>query len=835
MNIKNSFKQALWLVRKESLDFNFSKTLLVVSLSLGVAALVALECFTQRIENTIQRDAKSILAADLQIQSWRPFTEDIFKALESLDVTHSHRVYQKDFVSSLRHQQQTITISCRTLDGDQFPFYGNFLTDPGLKVSDLASERLVLLDKSLKNKNIQVGDEVQIGKALFKVAGFILEEPQSVAASFSIGPRVIFHNRHLAATGLDSMGSRVFHQLLVRTPTAPESFKTQFRNLVPDPHWRIITPQHANRQASKVLDRLRAFLSFVAVTALLLGALGTYSVFRSIFLRKIDDYLTLRCLGFSSRTIEIFSLFQSLPIVLGGFIIGSAIGWLLEWGITKWATDALQMSLADISRLPSFAWAILLTSFSVILAIYFPTKEALKVPVSQVMRSKSETQNKPEKKGFIILFFLVSVLIFLITRNIKFGSAFISGVFVSAVLFFVLGWLIQKWLPLFSENISRFSLKSGFRLFSRGGAQSQLAIFTLGFSVFLMGLVSFVGDSLTHQIDIGERKDVPNVYFMSVPMEANEKLIELYPEISLTPVIQARIESINNQDITTDKSYSEDETERFFQTREYFITKRLDLAPDEVLTQGDSMFGDPSPNQVRISLEESFASRMGIKVGDVLKLEISGVPLITVVQSLRKVSWLNLKPNFFIVAHPDDIEGAPFDSIGLYRAQDASIISNIQAQVAALFPQITVIDGESLSQRLTTVIDQLSTSVTSLSLFCLASSLFVFMGLALSRRTELQNAIALWKCLGAPKAFILSTYLTESISIALSASALGLLIAWFTSYGLSVWVLDITIASPNFLRVLTLLSLPLIVLVGFQVLFIRNLYEKLTQDLFREL
>jgi putative ABC transport system permease protein len=824
-------QQAFWLLKKEGFQLNFSKFLLVLSLSLGVAALVALDSFTQRIENTIKRDAKSLMAADIQIQSWRPFSNEVYKALESLNVSGDNLINQKDFVSSIRFKDDIYTVSARAVEGSSFPFYGEFKTEPQIKIDELKNQNSIILDKSFEPKGILLGDLVTLGKLQFKVVAFLEQEPQTVASAFALGPRVMIHTSQLPHTGLAGQGSRIFHQALIRSPLDPKKFKENFKVLVPDPHWRVITPEHANRQASKILDRLRAFLSFVAVTALLMGALGTYAVFRSMFLRKLDDYLTLRCLGYSTRTIEYFSTLQAIPIVVGGFSIGITAGWLTEGFINQWAEQVLNLDLASINRTPTALQAILLTGLSVFMAIYFPTREALRVPVAMVIRGLDSHQVGMSKKDSFLLLFLAVGIIFLITRNIKFGSSFVLGIAATAFLFFMSLKLLKKIMPYISERMKTFSLKQGLRQFIRGGASTELSVFTMGFSVFLLGLILFVGRSIQNQIDLSQKSKAPNVFMMGIPETENTSVKKLYPEITLTPVIQARIESIGSQDIKTDTTYSEDDSERFFQTREYFITKKTELDADERIVQGRTLFGNPIDGHLRVSLEESFAKRMNISLNSTLTLEISGVPMPAVVQSIRKVSWLNLKPNFFIAVHPEDISGAPFDSIGLYNAKDTDEIKQIQTQMSALYPQVTVIDGINLSQRLLTTVKQLSMSVSSLSLFCLISSFFVFMGLALARRYEIQKSLALWKCLGSRKLFILKVFGIEAFSTGFVGSSIGLTIALISNHFICLLLFDIPPMTIDLKIIGLILLVPGALLVLFQVAFTDNLFKQVTQKL----
>ena len=68
-----------------------------------------------------------------------------------------------------------------------------------------------------------------------------------------------------------------------------------------------------------------------------------------------------------------------------------------------------------------------------------------------------------------------------------------------------------------------------------------------------------------------------------------------------------------------------------------------------------------------VSLEAEMARDLRLKVGDRMVFDVQGVPVYTVVGSIRKVDWTRFEPNFFVVFPTGVLEAAP----SLYHHGDA--------------------------------------------------------------------------------------------------------------------------------------------------------------------
>src|SRR5690606_8331661 len=111
-------------------------------------------------------------------------------------------------------------------------------------------------------------------------------------------------------------------------------------------------------------------------------------------------------------------------------------------------------------------------------------------------------------------------------------------------------------------------------------------------------------------------------------------------------------------------------------TREQRITYGSALPRGNQVISGDF----PSGKSNGVSVEESFARRLGIDVGSQLTLDVQGVPVDLVVTSIRTVDWRTFGINFFLFAEAGGpLNEAPQQRVAVARLPDASV-SALQAR-----------------------------------------------------------------------------------------------------------------------------------------------------------
>jgi putative ABC transport system permease protein len=89
------------------------------------------------------------------------------------------------------------------------------------------------------------------------------------------------------------------------------------------------------------------------------------------------------------------------------------------------------------------------------------------------------------------------------------------------------------------------------------------------------------------------------------------------------------------------------------------VTFQDSLTSAEKITKG-IWTGSVSPGkEIPISLEEGYAKRINVKIGDNIVFNVQGLLISTIVGSFREVNWTKMQTNFRIVFPSGVLEDAP--------------------------------------------------------------------------------------------------------------------------------------------------------------------------------
>ena len=136
--------------------------LFVSSITLGVAALMAISSFGVNLRQGLDYQAKTLLGADLVIRARQPFSD----AAEQLFRTIGGEQARETSFSSmvlLPKTGATRLAQVRALEGG-FPFFGEMETEPVNAAVDFRQGPLALVEDGLMLQyNAAVGDEIRIG------------------------------------------------------------------------------------------------------------------------------------------------------------------------------------------------------------------------------------------------------------------------------------------------------------------------------------------------------------------------------------------------------------------------------------------------------------------------------------------------------------------------------------------------------------------------------------------------------------------------------------------------------------------------------------------------
>ena len=312
----------------------------VLSVAIGVAALVGVRGLSNLYRQSLSREARSLLAGDLSARMFNEPTDDEAKKLAAIASNDSGGVrttWVTETISMVSAPQHPVPIlvSLKSVDPAEYPYYGTAELDPKMTLQQaLKGDSAVVADEFLIRLNAQVGDTLRLGGRDFKITAALKEEPDRVSASAGLGPRVMISNVALASTRLIVPGSRATRRLLVKLPVKPPrgitvdaataAVRKQLEAALPDA--QVIDYREGNPAISRGLDNATSILSLICLVAMVLGAIGVAMAMHAHLEQRMDMLAILKAIGADSSDLLRIFLLQTLALGLAGALLGIAAG-----------------------------------------------------------------------------------------------------------------------------------------------------------------------------------------------------------------------------------------------------------------------------------------------------------------------------------------------------------------------------------------------------------------------------------------------------------------------------------------------------------------------------
>jgi putative ABC transport system permease protein len=194
-----------------------------------------------------------------------------------------------------------------------------------------------------------------------------------------------------------------------------------------------------------------------------------------------------------------------------------------------------------------------------------------------------------------------------------------------------------------------------------------------------------------------------------------------------------------------------------------------------------------------VSIEESLRERFRINVGDTMRFDVMGRTISARVTSVRHVEWSDSRAGgFMFVFRPGLFENAPHGAISFFRGPDEPRMrAQLQGELVAKYPNVSVIDGREMLNAIRTVIDNVTLAVTVVGTLVMFSGLLILVGaVAMTKFRRIYEA-AIFKTLGATRGMIASVLLLEYGVLGTLAGTIGSLGAIALTWGISRFALDI--------------------------------------------
>ncbi len=773
-------------------------TIISLALILAVTVATVISVFSNRLDSGMLMKSTEILGADLRVRSTQEIPSLYAEQANKFGLNTSKTL---SFPSVVVAGDNMSLAAIKAVDS-AYPLKGTVLISndafsEGYKVENGPQKGEVWLEsRLLALLNIKVGDQVEVGRSLFKVSAVINQESDRGGNFYSLSPRLMLQLSDIEQAGLIQTGSRVNWRLLVAAPTdwEPTIAKNTiegFKNWL-EPQLTVSQSLESlsdnNQALSAALDKARQYLSLAAILAILLSGIAIAMAARDYALHHFDTSALLRTLGSSQgQVLKLFSL-QLIYLAMICSVIGLFLGTLAQSSLVSILSGLFQNELPSAT---ASAWLLAsITAPATLLGFALPHLLSLgKVSPLRVLRRELEPLNWGAWSIYSLAMFAIFGLSFWFTQNALMSAILVLG---GCACLLLLVQVVKLFLRLLNRiiPISQFSLYIRFAWKQVMQNPNQTATQVLAFSMILMVMliISIVRNDLLADWQRALPDDAPNFFAMNIQgyeKAPYETALEQagFKAKPLFPLVPGRLTHINGNDVHKDEVLKEDPALQ----RDLALTWSKDVPEGNKILDG--LWLDNSSSIQQVSVESGLAKRLGVTLDDELTFEVAGQKFSVIVSSIRKVDWGTLTPNFYMILSESALENLPLSYLTSFYvplAQQDQLLSLIRH-----FPTVTILDMSMVFGQIQTLVNQVTLAVEYLLLLVLVAGLLVLSAALYSSLDERIHQGAILRTLGVSKANLRRKQWSEFAFLGLISGVIALLGAEVISFCLYTFLLDL--------------------------------------------
>ncbi len=770
--------------------------LLLLAVTLAVAALTAVGFFADRLKGGLQRDARQLLGGDAVVASDNPAPEAFAKQARALGLKVSTSL---SFPTMARAPEErgggSRLVALKAVE-DGYPLRGQLTVAsdsaaPGQKTDEIPAPGEVWVDAPLLEAlGLQAGDALLLGERSFRIARIIVLEPDRGAGFINFAPRAMMREADIAATGLIQPASRVSYRLAVAGADRAvaryvkwandEIAQRSLRGL------RVESLQGGRPEMGQTLDRAEKFLNLVALLAALLSAVAVALAARGFASNHLDDCAMLRVLGLGHRTIAWSYTFEFVLAGLAASTVGVLLGYAVHYVFVLLLAGLVETALPA----PSI-WPVLFgLGMGQTLLVAFglpPVLQLAQVPALRVLR-RDVGNLRPASLGVLALGVAgFAALLLAVSSDLKLGLIAVGG-FAAAVALFAAAswgavWLLRRAV---NEASAPRWLVLATRQIAARPAYTVVQVSSLAVGLLALVLLVLLRTDLIAGWRQATPADAPNRFVINVQPDQGDAFQQALKNAGVSgydwyPMIRGRLVAVNGRDVKPE-DYAEDRARRLLD-REFNLSHSAVLPLHNPVVTGQWT----AEEEGAISMEEGIAKTLGLKLGDRLRFDIAGVPTDSTITSLRKVDWGSMRANFFAIYPVSRMPEVPSTYMSAFRAPDVKGFDNA---LVRHFPNITVVDMSTTLLQVQRVLDQVIRAVEFLFGFTLAAGLVVLLAAVTATREDRAREFAIMRAVGASAGLLRQVQRAELLGVGLLAGFLASVVAAAVGWALARFVFE---------------------------------------------
>jgi len=826
-----SWRTALRIGWREIQSSRAKFLFVVLAVAVGVGSLAGVRGFGRAFRAMLLSEARTLMAADVSVRVFDLPTEaqqDLFQKLQREGLRRTQITETVSMVSA-SSAAYPVLVSLKAVDPSAYPFYGQLKLDPPAQLgSALRDDAIAVSEDLLIRLDEKVGGIVRLGGRDFRIAAVVAAEPDRMAGSINVGPRVLLTRQALDRTELIKPGSRAAQRHLFQLPPQGRSVADVREDLkAAFPRALIADYRETHPLITRGLTRSERFLSLVSLIALIVGALGVAATMHSHLQQRLDSIAIMKCLGARSAQILRIYLAQTMVLGLAGGVLGAIAG-----GFVQAAFPLLIMRYFSLT--PRFSLDARAAGEAVLIglltAVLFTIPALLGVRRIRpaVIFRRDMLEGSPEWRerwwkapaswmsGVAILCSIAGVAAWLAggdwEERARVGGYFAGGLVVSLLVLTLFAWALLKALRVLVRlRGARMhpTLRQGLANLYRPGNQAQAVLVSLGIGVMFTLTVFLIQRGLLAQLVASSPPNMPNVFLINITAREKsgiEELLRSHQSVKGSAEViastSAKLETVDGAPIAQQRL--DGPARRFRQARSVSFSEEQRPQTDVVQGVWWSVREkrNAAPGQVCVS--QGAAGDLDLRPGSRLGFTSGLRTLEATVSCIFRTEEVRMGGGMDIIFSPGTLDGLPMQYFAAVRMTPARV-AEFQRLSFQRFPSITVINGADVLEIVQGVVDQIALVVRFISGFAILAGAIILASSVASTRFRRVKEVAILKTLGGTRRRIAAIFSTEFLILGAAAGLLGGILATLFSNLLLTRLLEskfVFDAVPNFASVI---------------------------------
>jgi putative ABC transport system permease protein len=828
--------------------------------ALGLSVFLVVNGLARNFQAEIHDKSKELLEGDLRVHARRPFSAAEEASLARLIPPESRQAEVWGFLSMLRAgpvaparaegkakaegapgnspvtqpSAASRLVQVKAISRS-YPLIGSFAFAAAAahdarggewsgRIADLRSGDMLVPPELLAGLKLKAGDSVALGNKTFRIKDAYTDRPGGNFEFWEMGSRVYILLDDMAATGLESKGSRIFRYRFYSLPARADvdALRDSLEAALADPEIDISAYTDSGSDLGRSFNMVIAFLKMLSLSAFLLSAVGAAFFFRHHLVGERKTVAVLATLGASRR--RIVGLYLAQNLLLSSLAAGLGLALARLWAVGLPLLIYRLYAVRIPSSLPAstllLGWALAVCTSLLFCLTGFAGLG--RVPPATLIKPLEGTPLRLWPRALLFLaqgafFFALAMAD---SRSWVLSALSVGSMGAAFLLLAALGWIAFRVLWALRSRLG-YTLRIALGSIRWGREKSLLAFAALGFVAFTSCLIPQLQDLILNEIRVPKGRVLPQLFLFDIQEEQLPGVEALLKARGAAleqpaPMVRARLEALNGRPFKREEGDSaaakgwkrllpwlraeaggkrqraatvEARNREQFRTRGFNLSYRDQPSDAEKVSAGSWWRGPAAEGALpEISLEKDFAKRVGLALGDTLRFDVQGVEVEGKVTSLRQVRWASFQPNFFVLFQPGALEMAPKTWLGTLGNLPAGEAEGLQDAVSAAFPNVTILNLRDVIGRTVQTLGKLAWLVRFLSGFALLIGLAILWLIVDALVAESRKTVLLLRTLGEPRARLARQSLVQYAGFCLAAGTTG----WALSLA-AAWVIDLLV------------------------------------------